>query len=55
MLQAYEGCSSISLGCNDDYYGVQSRISVNVQAGDIVVIVVDGYSSNAGSFDLNIH
>lgn len=54
VLHAYSGCGGAQLGCNDDYYGLQSRIVLNLSEGDVVMIVVDGYSTSSGSFTLNI-
>lgn len=44
-----------SLGCNDDSNGtLQSAVSVSLLAGDTVVVVVDGFGSATGPFQLNI-
>jgi hypothetical protein len=39
--------------CNDDYFGLQSYVQVNLPAGNYYV-VVDGYSSNVGNFVLTM-
>ena len=45
----------VSLGCNDDSGGtLQSTVSVSLLAGDTVVIVVDGFGTATGPFQLNI-
>ncbi|HHO53620.1 MAG TPA: hypothetical protein ENK18_22800 [Deltaproteobacteria bacterium] len=54
VLYAYHTCGGPEIACNDDYYGLQSRITLNLAAGEIVLIVVDGYSTSSGSFSLNI-
>lgn len=49
-------CGGAELTCNDDFAGLGNRSSVTaaLAAGQSVVIVVDGYSSLAGSYMLNI-
>jgi hypothetical protein len=54
VLQVFEGCGGVSLGCNDDAVGLQSRVVVSVTAGVPIIIVVDGYSSGNGAYDLNV-
>jgi hypothetical protein len=47
--------SCSSLACDDDSCSPQSRLSVTLTAGEQVLIVVDGYDSNAyGAFTLTI-
>ncbi|HEX4416743.1 MAG TPA: LamG-like jellyroll fold domain-containing protein [Kofleriaceae bacterium] len=44
-----------SLGCNDDSSGtVQSTVSATLSAGETIQIIVDGYVSSSGAFQLNI-
>jgi hypothetical protein len=44
-----------SLGCNDDSNGtLQSAVTTSLSAGQTVLIVVDGYGSGSGPFQLNI-
>ncbi|MCA9492310.1 MAG: putative metal-binding motif-containing protein [Myxococcales bacterium] len=54
VLYAYTDCGGQLLRCNDDTFGLQSRISFTVTAGTPVLIVVDGYSSGQGSYVLNV-
>ena len=43
-----------SLACNDDFTGLQSQISVDLTAGQVVLLNVDGFSSgSSGDFVLN--
>jgi hypothetical protein len=54
VLAVYQGCGGVSLGCNDDAVGLQSRVIVSVTAGVPIVIEVDGYSTNRGAYVLNV-
>ncbi len=47
-------CPGAANLCNDDYCGLQSRIDVNLNIGDVITIVVDGYSSNSGNYTLSL-
>ena len=47
-------CSGISLACDDDTFGLQSRVFVDMTAGQTVTVVVDGFGSSSGSYVLNI-
>jgi hypothetical protein len=48
-------CSGEQLACNDDANGtVQSLVSVSLNAGQTVVVVVDGYGTRSGAFTLTI-
>ena len=47
-------CGGRELACNDDDSGTDSRVRINLTAGEVVVIVVDGWASSSGIFALNI-
>jgi hypothetical protein len=47
-----QGCGEI--GCNDDYNDLSSLVSVELQGGQHVFVVVDGFGGDAGSFVLTI-
>jgi len=51
-------CSGMELGCNDDFSGASSRLTLPLTAGQHVVIVVDGFAdlfgASAGNFTLHI-
>ena len=48
-------CTGPELACNDDSFGTrQSQVAVPMVAGESVVIVVDGYSTASGTFNLHI-
>jgi hypothetical protein len=55
VLHIHDGsCSGVTLACNNDASGAQSRVSVDLTAGQTVVVVVDGYFSTSGSYVLNV-
>jgi hypothetical protein len=45
-------CAGPELGCNDDALGIASQLSLPLAAGQVVVVVVDGFGS--GDFVLTI-
>ncbi|MBK8096109.1 MAG: hypothetical protein IPK26_03330 [Planctomycetes bacterium] len=47
------GCP-VSLGCNDDFCGLQSTLQVSLTAGQTYFVRVGGFGGQTGSFDLNI-
>ncbi len=55
VLYALDGCGGTELACNDDSNSTpQSEISLNLTAGDSVIIVVDGYNGASGAAVLNV-
>jgi hypothetical protein len=54
MLAVLDGCGGNELTCNDDTMDLQSQVTVNLGAGQAVIIVVDGYGGATGPFTLNI-
>jgi hypothetical protein len=53
-MQLFSDCST-EIVCNDDSGGIlQSQVFTNLDAGQAVLVVVDGYNGNAGSWVLNI-
>ncbi|MBI2376998.1 MAG: DUF4215 domain-containing protein [Deltaproteobacteria bacterium] len=48
-------CGGAELVCNDDSMSLQSRVELALTAGQLVTIVVDGYSDQSGDFVLNVH
>lgn len=53
-VRAYN--TGASLGCNDDSNGtLQSTVSVGLSGGQTVVVVIDGFSTSSGSYQLNIN
>jgi hypothetical protein len=55
MLYVLNGCGGTEIACNDDFFGLQSAVQVQGLGGVPLLIVVDGYSSNSGSFTLHIN
>ncbi|MCB9507805.1 MAG: DUF4215 domain-containing protein [Myxococcales bacterium] len=43
------------IACNDDFIGLQSQITIDVEAGSAYLVIVDGYSTSTGSFVLTIN
>ncbi|MFO0755921.1 MAG: DNRLRE domain-containing protein [Byssovorax sp.] len=56
VLYAHDGdCNGAELGCNDDAGSPQSKLVLDLTAGQTIFIAVDGFNGNAqGSFTLNI-
>jgi len=48
------GCGGTQLGCNDDARNVESRVVVELFAGQFVVIAIDGFEGAVGEYVLNI-
>ncbi len=56
-LYAFQGsaCSGTSLGCNDDGGdGNASLLVLELDEGEVVTLVVDGYNGQSGSYMLNV-
>ncbi|MEO0604382.1 MAG: hypothetical protein AAF211_23305, partial [Myxococcota bacterium] len=54
VLHAHIGCTGYELACDDDSQpDFTSRIEVFLFAGESVILVVDGYDGDSGSFVLN--
>ncbi len=48
-------CSGTELACNDDANGtLQSQVTVNLTVGQSIVIVVDGYGTSSGTYNLHL-
>jgi hypothetical protein len=43
-----------SLGCNDDNGTLQSTVIASLPVGQTILVVVDGFSTDAGSYRVNI-
>lgn len=55
VLEIRASGTGTSLGCNDDtFIGVQSSVSVALSGGQTVTVVVDGYMTSTGNYQLNI-
>ncbi|MEZ4241700.1 MAG: putative metal-binding motif-containing protein [Myxococcota bacterium] len=55
VLYVKTGCGGGDVVCNDDYFGLQSRVQFTAVGGVPILIVVDGYGANSGSYTLNIY
>ena len=49
-----QDCEGDTLECNDDWYGLRSRVSVDADAGDTYVFVLTGYGGEVGGYTLSI-
>jgi len=49
------GCNGPEVACNDDTFGLQSQLQIDLVAGQVIVIVVDGFASSTGDYVLNIN
>jgi hypothetical protein len=55
ILHIYDEGTGAALGCNDDSGGtLQSSISLPLNVGQSIILVVDGYGSACGDYRLNI-
>lgn len=53
-IRAYN--TGASGGCNDDSNGTyQSTVTADLSAGQTVIVIIDGYGSDSGSYQLNIN
>ncbi len=48
-------CTGAQLACDDDAVGLQSELSVNLSAGETVLVVIDGYNNQTGNYTLAIN
>ena len=53
VLSVWSDCSTESV-CNDDSGGLQSQASLDLAAGQAVLVLVDGYNGATGDWVLNI-
>ena len=47
-------CSGDEIACNDDAVGLQSEVVVGLSAGEVVTVVIDGYGTGSGDYELAI-
>ena len=55
VLYAREDCMGATLACNDDTVMTQSQISLDLVAGQSVMLVVDGWNNSTGNYVLNVN
>jgi hypothetical protein len=56
VLHIHDGdCFGPELGCNDDTMGEQSVVTLDLAAGQAVVVAVDGFGGVAGDYTLNVN
>ena len=54
VLYLRDSCNGNELVCNDDFGAITSQITANLLLGQQVIIFVDTFGTNGGSFILNI-
>jgi hypothetical protein len=56
-ISLHADCDSAAFDCNDDGFpnNLDSRLVVDLAAGDVVVIAVAGYSGSTGNWVLNVN
>jgi hypothetical protein len=55
VLYVLDDCAGPELACNDDTPpGNTSSVSVPMTAGQTVIVVVDGYGTASGSYNLRV-
>lgn len=47
-------CQGETLQCNDDWYGLRSRVELSADAGDAFIIVVSGFGGDVGRYTLSV-
>lgn len=55
VLSVREDCVGPELECNDDTVMTQSQVTVDLAAGQSVLIVMDGWNNAAGNYVLNVN
>jgi hypothetical protein len=50
-----DGCSGTEIVCNDDTLDLSSSVVVDLDAGDPVTAIVDGFDGESGPFFIGIH
>lgn len=48
-------CYGITLGCNDDTYGSDSEVLVDLYQGQVVALAVEAYDGGVGPYTLNVN
>ncbi len=48
------GLTGASLGCNDDFAGMQSQVTVPLALNQVILINLDGWRTSTGAYRLNI-
>ena len=55
VLYALDACGGAELDCNDDAgFDLTSQITLDLLAGETVIIVVDGFAVDSGDYVLNV-
>lgn len=51
-LSVFDGCAGAELGCNDDYIGLLSQVTVGLTSGQDYFVRVAGYNGAQGSYSV---
>jgi hypothetical protein len=54
LLGIADACGMGELACNDDCFGLQSGLALDVDDGQTITIIIGGYAGQTGEFVLNI-
>jgi hypothetical protein len=54
VIALFADCGAVNLTCNDDFYGLQSRVQWFLNAGESVIVVVDGFSTSQGNYVVTV-
>jgi hypothetical protein len=54
ILSVLDDCGGVELGCNDDTVMLTSEVTLDLAAGQMVVLVVEGYGGEEGAITLSI-
>jgi hypothetical protein len=48
-------CDDPLIGCNDDHAGILSSLTLELNAGEPVTIIVDSFSGPGENYQINVH
>ena len=54
VLAVYDGCGGSELTCNDDYSDHAAGDTLSLDAGEQVVVAIDGYRADSGAYTLSV-
>lgn len=55
VLGILSECEGRQLDCNDDCFDLQSGITVTMEAGQQIILVIEGFAGKTGMFNININ
>ena len=54
ILSVLDGCGGLELDCNDDTVGLTSEVTIDLAAGQSVILVVDGFDGEMGPITVSV-